>query len=82
MNTGSPQQDVVFSDSDNVCETLGLDSLKQMELLNALRKLKDTHLIFTMPNADTDGRVIFKMIENFVINNSKLVLFSFNLTVL
>ena len=50
---------------------------KQMtELLNALNKLKDTHLIFTMPNADTDGRVIFKMIENFVINNSKAKAFT------
>jgi len=38
------------------------------ELLNALSNLKDTHLIFTMPNADTDGRVIFKMIEKFVAN--------------
>ena len=36
------------------------------ELLAALRKLKDTHLIFTMPNADTDGRVLFKQIEKFV----------------
>jgi GDP/UDP-N,N'-diacetylbacillosamine 2-epimerase (hydrolysing) len=52
-------------------------SEKQMtELLNALSKLKDTHLIFTMPNADTDGRVIFKMIENFVINNSKAKAFT------
>jgi GDP/UDP-N,N'-diacetylbacillosamine 2-epimerase (hydrolysing) len=44
---------------------------KQMtELLNVLSNLKDTHLIFTMPNADTDGRVIFKMIEKFVTNYS------------
>ena len=36
------------------------------ELLKALRKLEDTHLIFTMPNSDTDGRVLFQMIEEFV----------------
>ncbi|MFU8820523.1 MAG: UDP-N-acetylglucosamine 2-epimerase [Gammaproteobacteria bacterium] len=34
-------------------------------LLAALGELEDTHLIFTMPNADTDGRVLFKQIERF-----------------
>jgi GDP/UDP-N,N'-diacetylbacillosamine 2-epimerase (hydrolysing) len=36
------------------------------ELLAALAELKDTQLIFTLPNADTDGRVLIKMIEQFV----------------
>ncbi len=36
------------------------------ELLAALDGLKDTHLIFTMPNADTDGRALFDMIRQFV----------------
>ena len=36
------------------------------ELLAALEELADTGLIFTMPNADTDGRVLMKMIEEFV----------------
>jgi GDP/UDP-N,N'-diacetylbacillosamine 2-epimerase (hydrolysing) len=36
------------------------------ELLAALDTLKDTHLVFTMPNADTDGRVLIDMIEEFV----------------
>ena len=36
------------------------------ELLLALDELKDTHIIFTMPNADTDGRIIFNLIEEFV----------------
>lgn len=36
------------------------------ELLAVLEGLEDTHLIFTMPNADTHGRVIFRMIEEFV----------------
>lgn len=36
------------------------------ELLASLAALDDAHLIFTMPNADTDGRVLFDMIERFV----------------
>ena len=39
---------------------------QMQELLTALGKLKDTHLIFTMPNADTDGRILFRLIEDFV----------------
>ena len=45
-------------------------SEKQMnEILMALKELKNTHLIFTMPNADTEGRIIFQMIEGFVNNH-------------
>lgn len=36
------------------------------ELLAALSELQDTQLIFTMPNADTNGRALIKMIEQFV----------------
>ena len=36
------------------------------ELLAALDELENTHLIFTMPNADTDGRILFRQIEQFV----------------
>jgi GDP/UDP-N,N'-diacetylbacillosamine 2-epimerase (hydrolysing) len=47
-------------------------SAKQMaELLAALGALDDTHLIFTMPNADTHGRVIVDMIKQFVVDNPK-----------
>lgn len=35
------------------------------ELLAALSELADTGLIFTMPNADTEGRVLFRKIEDF-----------------
>ena len=35
------------------------------ELLAALAELPDTGLIFTMPNADTDGRALFAEIEAF-----------------
>lgn len=45
-------------------------SRQQMEeLLAALEGLNDTNIIFTMPNADTDGRILFKMIENFVAHH-------------
>ena len=41
-------------------------SARQMDqLLAALGQLSDTGLIFTMPNADTDGRVLFEKIEIF-----------------
>jgi GDP/UDP-N,N'-diacetylbacillosamine 2-epimerase (hydrolysing) len=36
------------------------------ELLSALDALQDTHLIFTMPNADTGGRELAAMVDAFV----------------
>ena len=36
------------------------------ELLAALSTQVDTQLIFTMPNADSDGRALIKMVEQFV----------------
>jgi GDP/UDP-N,N'-diacetylbacillosamine 2-epimerase (hydrolysing) len=39
-------------------------------ILNALDELQDTKLIFTKPNADTEGRVITKMIDDYVSRNS------------
>lgn len=36
------------------------------ELLEVLAELEDTHLIFTMPNADNDGRALMKMVQQFV----------------
>ena len=41
-------------------------SQQMAELLAALKALEDTHLIFTMPNADTDGRVLIDMVKQFV----------------
>ena len=37
-----------------------------VELLKALDSLRDTHLIMTMPNADTGGRELIRMVEQFV----------------
>ena len=46
------------------------------ELLHSLSELRDTGLIFTMPNADTDSRVLFKMIQDFVQKNKNAIVFS------
>ncbi|HNR95296.1 MAG TPA: UDP-N-acetylglucosamine 2-epimerase [Kiritimatiellia bacterium] len=39
------------------------------ELLLALGQLKDTHFIFTAPNADAEGRVISGQIDKFVLSH-------------
>jgi GDP/UDP-N,N'-diacetylbacillosamine 2-epimerase (hydrolysing) len=41
------------------------------ELLAALDEMKDFGLIFTLPNADTDGRVIITLINSFVKRNAE-----------
>jgi len=40
------------------------------ELLNAIDELDDTNIIFTKANSDTDGRIINKMIDEYVDKNS------------
>ena len=41
-------------------------TIKQIsELLEALMFFDDIHLIFTMPNSDTNGKIINKMIKDF-----------------
>jgi GDP/UDP-N,N'-diacetylbacillosamine 2-epimerase (hydrolysing) len=40
-------------------------------LLNVLDKLNDTYIIFTEPNADTDNRIIKRMINKFVLSHEK-----------
>ena len=46
-------------------------SAAQMDaLLGALDSLEDTHLIFTLPNADTGGRILIEMIERFIAHRS------------
>lgn len=45
-------------------------------ILDALDELKDTNIIFTKSNSDTDGRVINQMCEEYVkINSSKSICF-------
>ena len=45
------------------------------EILKALGSLKETSLIFTMPNADSDNKDISKIINNFVLKNSNSIFF-------
>jgi len=46
-------------------------------LLSTLDSLKDTHIIFTKANADTNGRIINKMIDIYVSeNHSKSIAFT------
>ncbi len=46
------------------------------ELLAALAKLNDTKLIFTMPNADTDGRALIRMVEQFAAQHANAHFFT------
>jgi GDP/UDP-N,N'-diacetylbacillosamine 2-epimerase (hydrolysing) len=39
------------------------------ELLDAIDELRDTNIIFTKANSDTDGRVINQMCDEYVTNN-------------
>ena len=54
----------------------GLASNQMGELLAALEKLADVTLIFTMPNSDTDGRILFQVIEDFVAGNPRAKAFT------
>jgi len=40
------------------------------EILNTLKDLKDTNVIFTKTNSDIDGKIINSMIDDYVIKNS------------
>jgi len=45
------------------------------ELLDSISKLKNTKIIFTKANSDTDGRVINNMIDNYVVNHGNTMAF-------
>ena len=49
----------------------GKAAAQMAELLAALEDLHDTYIIFTMPNADHEGRVLFDMINKFVSNHQQ-----------
>ncbi|MDX9902139.1 MAG: UDP-N-acetylglucosamine 2-epimerase [Aliarcobacter sp.] len=40
------------------------------ELLDAIDELKDTNIVFTKANSDTDGRIINQMCDEYVLKNS------------
>ena len=47
----------------------GTAELQISELLQALRSFPDIYWVFTLPNADTGGRIIAKLINDFAGNN-------------
>lgn len=59
-------------------ETRNLDqAVNQLdELLKAISELDDTLLIFTCPNADSEGRALIDRLEHYVNTNSNARLFS------
>ena len=46
------------------------------QLLEALKRLQDFNIIFTMPNSDPDSRTIIEKIENFCLGNEKAIAFT------
>lgn len=50
-------------------EGQNISGQQMAELLAALEGLEDTHLIFTMPNADTGGRELAMMVNDFVASH-------------
>ena len=46
------------------------------ELLGALDDLQDTNIIFTKANSDTDGRIINRMIDDYVTNHDNTISFT------
>ena len=58
-------------------ETLNKNLAKKQirELLSALKKLKNTSLIFTMPGADLESQIIIKLIKKFTKKNKNAYFF-------
>ncbi len=49
----------------------GTSAYQFHELLKAIEEFKDFKVIFTLPNADTDGRIVIEKIQRYVSLNSK-----------
>lgn len=62
-------------------ETLETQSIKEQftHLLSVLHEYKDLGIIFTKTNGDMDGRIINKMIDDFIRNNSDRSVAFYNL---
>ena len=45
------------------------------ELLLALSELRDTKMLFTMPNSDAESQIIFQLVNEFVQHNSNAIAF-------
>jgi GDP/UDP-N,N'-diacetylbacillosamine 2-epimerase (hydrolysing) len=48
---------------------IGTAAAQMQELLCALHELRDTGIIFTLPNADTEGRALIDQINNFTASH-------------
>jgi len=46
------------------------------ELLDSIGELKNTKIIFTKANSDTDGRIINRMIDNYVVKHDNTIAFT------
>jgi len=51
-------------------------SVQFQNLLDAISCLKDTNIIFTKANSDTDGRIINKMINDYVLEHKNSIAFT------
>jgi len=64
----------------NILVTYHPETLSQIEkfseVLEALKTLKDTKIIFTKANSDTNGKIINQMIEKFASQNKNAKLYS------
>tara|TARA_B100001093_G_scaffold520336_1_gene614816 strand:+ start:6737 stop:7909 length:1173 start_codon:yes stop_codon:yes gene_type:complete len=58
-------------------ETLNLKSSKKvfLEILKSFQNLKETNIIFTMPNSDEGSEIIYNLIKKFVKKNKNAFLF-------
>ena len=54
----------------------GTSKCQMNEILSALSEFSNFGLIFTMPNSDTDGRILFELIEGFCASHQNAVHFT------
>ena len=52
-----------------------LSQIQMNELIKSLSKLKDTTILFTLPNSDADSRILIQIIREFTENNFHVYLF-------
>mgnify|MGYP001417435718 CR=1 FL=1 len=52
-----------------------LSQIQMNELIKSLSNLKDTTILFTLPNSDVDSRIIIQIITEFTDNNNHAYLF-------
>ena len=71
-------KNLIIREIQSTLVNLELDSSqKQMqELLGALDNFRNINLIFTMPNSDTNGRVIMRLIREFCVRRSNRTFFT------